>query len=205
MRITGKFYPEITKKERSESTLTARLSEILVLLNIHDSGNNIKDIVVYTMGIVKKHCGQKRSMLKDAIIILCIAKVKMSNPLELAKSLDIHKKYVYKAEKLLIELKVTSPSHYIESPIEYITRIYAYTGDSVTLDTVIKLIRLCETYDIMSQSSNTTIAISCLYYVLVKQGYTIDIGRFVEKYSISRVNVQRMFKTLETHFERLFV
>ncbi len=213
---TMKVYTSLTNAERNELKVFKHVSEICNELHIHD---NIKEISEYCSNIlvqVNKVHGQKRCNVRNAIIIICIFKI-LENTcrynytiLEIAKLANVDKKYIYKAEKLLIELpNKCFEISYIQTPIEYIKKIYTMSDTSTITHDVISeteiLLEICENNRILERNSYISKGVCCLYFVLTHHGYNIDMNAFSKTYNVSCTSIHKNIKTLNEFSKIYFV
>lgn len=215
--MVSKIYTSYTNTERNEYKIQSCVQFLCQKLNLE---LNIKEITSYCntiLCLVYKTHGQKRSNMKNAIIIICIYKVIKESMhghtalslIDIAERADIDKKYIYKAEKILLEL----PKEYfrpiqIQTPVEYVQKIYnSLENVTVTHDVISEtdsLVKLCEKSNILDRYYYTTIGVSCLYYILICHDYNVDIQVFSELYSVSSTSIKKANKDIHEFVENYF-
>lgn len=204
-------YTSYTNTERNYYKTQSCVLEICQQLKLEPNVTEITNYCKSVLDIVYKTAGQKRSNMKNAIIVICINRVMKdsTNLFEMAKCLGIDKKYIYKAEKILLELpkECFTPIH-TQTPIEYVQEIYnSLENKAVTHDVIAEtdsLVKLCEKHNILDRYSYTTIGVSCLYYILSCHDYSVDIQAFSELYSVSCTSIKKANKNIHDFVENYF-
>ncbi len=215
-----------TNEEKNEYKLNKYTRELCEKLCIHENMiTSICNLVSQVMTAIKNGCdGPKRSRVKDGIIIVCIYYISKNTQnvysyIDLAKQVDLHMKYISKADKLLMELissnKLKLSQDFMnnlletEKPIDYVTKIidkYNMNVHPSILEQVSELISVCEDNDILLDHTPLSVGVSCFYYVLDLNDIDINIKLFSELYDLSMVTVTKTFnklKQFKDSFERL--
>lgn len=186
---------------------------------------DICELVSQVMKALKNgHDGTKRSRVKDGIIIICIYYISKNNKynysyIELSKKIELHMKYVSKADKLIMGLintkKLNVSKEFVdnilktETPNDYIINIiekYQIIIDTQYLNQTNSLINICEDNDILLDHTPLSIGVSCFYYILVINNIEINTKIFSDIYDLSMVTIIKTFNKLKkykTNFEKL--
>lgn len=165
--------------------------------------DTIKEYTCTVLDSVYKVHGQKRRGVKMALILYCINKVVNASTLieDMAKRVNIDKKYIYKAEKLLAELPRQIFCLDTPSPVEYVKSIYNTHDNSIIeydiMQELEQFVNICQKNHVLARNTYTCMGSSCLYFILLNHGYHVEIDTFCKTYNISKTNLERLYKTLE--------
>jgi transcription initiation factor TFIIIB Brf1 subunit/transcription initiation factor TFIIB len=209
---------QYTNEEKNEYKLKSYIEELCGRLGISEGlVSQIKSTVVDVMNIIKSTEGTKRARVKDGIILACIEYVGKRNGVSLSatklgKSIDIDIKYVTKAEGILLELlhtkKLALDKHTLLStrtPFGYVEDMFRKRRLNVSsdvLDTVKRVIQICETNEFLLDHTPLSIGVSCFYYVIsdvFDSDDGLDIREFAQMYNLSVVTVAKTTAKLKEH------
>lgn len=212
-------WSQYTNEEKNEYKLKLYIDDLCDRLGIPESLYvQIKTTVVQVMNIIKNTEGTKRARVKDGIILACIEYIGKRNNVtlsgtKLGKSIGIDIKYVTRAESILLELlhtkKLTLDKDTLlstRSPYEYVEDIVIKRRLNVrqdVLDTVKRVIAICEKNELLLDHTPLSIGVCSFYYVISEiVGFTaedIDIREFAQMYNLSVVTVAKTTAKLKEH------
>ena len=210
-----KVYQSYTNQERKEYKLKECVETLCHRLDIENGLGGIVDSVLYVLPRLCEKFGVVRGNLRDAVILLCIAKTIGKDVLYLSQKLDIHQKYIYKIQKLVIQIpEIDSLLSTQSGPFEYILGVRKYIeckdrqtsgfDERVVLPKVESLVKHCIDNDLLSKHSDITVGVTCMYFVLCKEGYSIDITAFSQIYNLSETILKKTYSALSIHLTRTY-
>ena len=194
------------------------IDKIYKKFNIESYRDQINELVLKIMNIIKNDDCSKRTRFREGIIYICILYIYKLNKndyiIDNKTKLNLPTKYISKAEKNILELiqhKKINPA----LDINIFTSIFTlkhnkslYTLDNIhetILLEVDELISYCNNNEILIEHSPSSIYYGCLYYILkkkelvnkdnVKQTCLTEI-QFSKKYDISHVTVKKIYNKL---------
>lgn len=207
-----------SNEEKNTYKLNQYTKSICKRLEIHDSLiTSICETVVNVMTVIKKFEGTKRARVKDGIILVCAEYVAMCSQsqtqkvtaVELAKKMGLETKYITKADKMILELKMSNKLDMKRQSVSDIPNPYKYVEDVVTkhnlkiprniLQQVRKLIQVCEDQDLLLDNTPLSVGVSCFYYCLKKNNIGLDLKMFSDIYDLSIVTVTKTYNKLKGH------
>ena len=194
-----KVYNTYTGQEKTDYKIGLYTRDLCKRIDVVCS-DNIVSTIIQVMALVKRTHGSKRLKIKDAIIIVCIAKILDLDPIVLAKRVNIENKYIYNTQKLFVDIPELKQFISSTTPFEYVKRIYENNKKTVSHDDhlvkVARLIEFCEENNILSENSSMSIGVTCLYNTLINEGYEIDIKKFSKMYNLSTITILKTNKKL---------
>lgn len=186
MKITMKtIYPLVSNEEKNEINLRNHIKSLFLKIHVPENVSIITQIVEI-FGCIKKKCGNKRGKLRDSIILVIISRSIYMNVIDTCKKIGILPKYIYQANDILLDINI----NVIDTPFDYIRRLYTDDLESDILPKTKELIDTCIINDTFPSISNKSIGTVCLYKILLDYDYKIDLFEFSNKFNVS-VNLIR--------------
>lgn len=204
-----------TNDEKANYKLAGYTKSLCAKLHLSETVyESISNTVICVMNVIKKFEGTKRAKVKDGIILVCIQyvleqhnnDVKMTSS-DLAKKINLDQKYVTKGEKLVLELINNNRINLdkktllnIKQPIEYVHYVNKKHNLQLPislLDQVQNLVHICDVNDILLDHTPLAIGVSCLYYILKKNGIDVDLKVFSSINDLSMVTITKTYNKLK--------
>ncbi len=192
-----KIYNNYSNKEKSDYNIQLYTIELCNRLDIVYN-DSLLSTVVQVMNLIKDNYGSKRLKVKDSIIIICISSILGVDSLDLSSKIGIENKYIYNSRKFFAGIPELKEFIKTRSAFDYIKQVYNSNKVLVShtdhLEETRRLVDYCEKNNILSESTPMTIGVSCLYLVLVANGYNVDIEKFSKMYNVSVTTIKATFK-----------
>ena len=200
-----RVYFNYTSQEKTDYKIQMYIRDLCKRLDVECPESIIFTISDIMKCISKTH-GGKRLKLKDTIIIVCLSKLLNLDSESLCSKLDIENKYISNTYKIFVEIPELRGFIHNISAYEYVRQIYIKNKNFVShldpLEKTKELLDLCEQYDILTENSCITIGVTCLYYILIKDGYEIDLDKFTSVYCISKTTILKALKKLQQGLDK---
>lgn len=212
--LYGEYY-EITysKDQRQNITLQKYIITVLNKLKIPQIiHNEISTIAFKLIKLMYSFTNYKGAYLKKALIIITIYKLyNVYSYNELISYLDLNIKYISKAEMCIAELISTKhiPENFCgvqnNHPIRVIYNIIHLRKLQIPdfiLSNTNALINKCLQLDFTSEHQPSSIAISCLYFVIKKFNIDMDIKLFCNIYNLSNTTITKVCDKIKTKIKK---
>lgn len=212
------LWSQYTNEEKNEYKLKEYTKELCNTLDIPEGLiPQIKYTVAEVIKIIKNTDGTKRARVKDGIILVCIEYIAKRNGValsasKLGKKIGVNIKYITRAEGILLELIHSKKLNLDKDTILAIRTPYQYVQDIIrkqniildpqVLETIKRVIEICEENDFLLDHTPLSIGVCCFYYVLTEifgDKTSVDVRPFAEMYDLSIVTVTKTTNKLKTH------
>lgn len=210
------LWSQYTNEEKNEYKLKEYTTELCNTLAIPELlMHQIKYTVTEVMKIIRSTDGTKRARVKDGIILVCIEYIAKRNDsaltaAKLSKIVGLDAKYITRAETLVLELLHNKKLNLDKDTILSTRTPYHYVQDIVfkrslridkhVLESVRRVIDICESNDLLLDHTPLSIGVCCFYYVvteLAETKDTVDIRVFSELYDLSVVTIAKTTNKLK--------
>ncbi len=187
-------YQTYTSQERKEYKLKEYTLDLCNRLDIDTGLDGIVESVIYVSSKIEEKFGPVRSNLKEAVVVVCISKTLGDDPLHTAQKLDLHQKYIYKIQKMVIQIpEVDSVLTSTTGPFEYILGVHKHILDKKdglideqkVFPKVKNLVKYCIDNNILAKHTDITVGVACMYWVIRSEGYNVDLEVFSRVYNVS--------------------